>query len=384
VFAVVWALFGLYWYRTRPGNVKVYDFRKYIKYFIWLVVGFSLSVVSAQIFWNQNLLIGIMVNRVLIWYLYLPLLLYIQPSEKDIIKAIVYYTIGYFIIWTIQALTPYPIITDLRDVIELGRGSFEHSELDFGHLLNGYSLILFLLYYRTQKLTENFSFKTTIQVFGLLGLLFLLQNRGVLFFAVIVFSLALFKIHSRYRIILIPFLAALLVGAYDFSASHWNTLFQETIEQLSDPYYPRWESLSFFVFDYAPHWICNLVGNGFLSANVPAGKFIQDMMDQGYYQYDNGILGFWSQYGIIPLIVLYTVIFTLLFQKKYPFYTKAIAAHILFIPIAWNFQNADIFIFIFLIYLYAYYRELNKVAIGELYNSHRELPSMYLLKSPEN
>jgi len=94
---------------------------------------------------------------------------------------------------------------------------------------------------------------------------------------------------------------------------------------------------------------------------VPAGKIIQNLMDQGIYQYDNGMVGFWSQYGIIPLLVLYSVIFKLLFQSKFPFYVKAMAAHILFIPIAWNFGSADIIIFVILIYLFAYYRETSKL-----------------------
>lgn len=362
VFAVIWASIGFYWFRSRPGNVKVYGYLKYNKYFLWLIVGFSLSVVSAYTFWYQNLLTGIIVNRGLIWYIYIPLILYIQPTEKDIITAISYYTILYFILWVIQAITPYPIFTDLRNVIELGRARFELDKSDFGFLLPGYSLILILLYYRTQQLIESLTTEAAIKVFSLLVLFFLLQNRGALFFAVIVFGIAMFKLRSRYKIIILPIFGALLAGAYFYSADNWNALFQETIAQISDPDYNRWKSFYFFLFNYSPHWICNILGNGFLSANVQSGNFIQEMMDQGYYQYDNGILGFWSQYGIIPLIVLYTVILYLLFQKRYPFYTKALAAHVLFIPIAWNFQTADIFIFILLIYLLAYYKENKKLS----------------------
>jgi hypothetical protein len=108
--------------------------------------------------------------------------------------------------------------------------------------------------------------------------------------------------------------------------------------------------------------MCNILGNGLLSANVPAGRVIQNLMDQGYYQYDNGLVGFWSQYGIIPLMVLYTLILIVLFRKQFPFYLKAIAAHILFVPVAWNFGTADIMIFVFLIYLFAYYSEMSRSA----------------------
>lgn len=360
VFAVLWALMGLYWFRNRPGHEKVYDFRKYRIYFFWLIVGFSLSVVSAKVFWNQDVITGIIVNRYLIWYLYIPLFLYIQPSEPEIVKAISYYSVVYFILWLIQAATPYPLFTTIAEAVESGRGTFALAETDFGQLFPGYSVILILLYYKTQKFIENPTFKSSILVFGLLAFFFLLQNRGALFFAVIVFAYALFKLRIYYKILLFPVLGILIAIIYFYSAQHWNALFQETIDQLNDPNTNRWRSFYLFLFDYSPHWLCNILGNGLLSAHVPSGKVIQDLMDQGYYQYDNGLLGFWSQYGVIPLLVLYTVIFALLFRSRFPFYIKAIAAHILFIPIAWNFGTADILIFVLLIYLYAYYREQSK------------------------
>lgn len=356
VLAVVWALYGLYNFR----NNHSINLKKYNKYFYWLAIGFSLSVVSAYVYWNQDILTGIIVNRGLIFYIYLPVLLYIKPSENDIVKALTYYTFGYFIVWTMQALTPYPIISSIASAIELGRGRFERSDYDFGYLLRGYTPIAFLLYYKTQKLIENFDFRRILQVFVILVLIFMLQNRGILFFAVIVFTYSMFKIKTFYRFILIPILVSFLFIVYFYSAEHWTALYQETLQQLNDPYYNRWKSFYFFLFNYSPHWMCNVFGNGFLSANVPAGRFIQELMDQGFYQYDNGILGFWSQYGIIPIIVLYSVIFKLLFQSQFPFYTKAIAAHILFIPIAWDFHNVDIMVFVILIYLLAYYREIDR------------------------
>lgn len=361
VLAVLWAMLGLYWFRPRFGYEKIYDFRKYQKYFYWLIVGFSFSVFSAYMFWYQDLKTGIIVNRFLIWYIYLPLVFYIQPSEKDIINSIFYYTVVYFFVWTVQALTPYPLYTTLADAIELGRGKFEGSDTDFGQLIPGYSIILLLLYFKTQQLIEKPDYKAIIQVFALLGLFFLLQNRGALFFAVIVFAYAMLKLKTWYKYVLIPIFAAFIAIAYFYSAEHWNALILETIEQINDPNTPRWRSFNMFMFAYSPHWLCNILGNGLLSANVPAGKFIQNLMDQGIYQYDNGMIGFWSQYGIIPMLVLYTVIFKLLFQSKFPFYVKAMAAHILFIPIAWNFGSADIIIFVILIYLFAYYRETSKL-----------------------
>lgn len=357
VFAAIWAFMGIYWFRTQVGNSKNYAFLKYNKYFFWLVVAFSLSVVSANVFWNQNWSSGIIVNRFLIWYIFLPMLLYIQPKEEEIIRALTYYSIGYIIVWTFQAVTPYPIYSSLANSIELGRGRFELAETDFGQLLPGYPVILFLLYYKTQQMKVDPTLRNTLFAFALMIFFFLLQNRGALFVAVIIFAYTLFTIHSRYRILLIAVFVMLLSIGYFYSAEYWNALLQETIEQFNDPFANRWRSFNYFVFEYSPHWLCSFIGNGMLSANVPAGEFIQNLMDEGYYQYDNGIVGFWSQYGIIPLLVLYIVISRILLRRVMPFYMKAIAIHILIMPIAWNFGSADILILVILIYLYAYYNE---------------------------
>lgn len=361
VFAVVWALFGFYVYRRRPGHEKIFDFSRYHKYFLWLVVGFTLSVVSANMFWNQSMATGLVADRFLIWYMYIPVLFYIQSSEKEIIKALRYYAIAYFIVWVIQALTPYPIFSSLASSIEIGRGKWELAQTDFGQLLPGYPIILILLYFEMQQLIEKADFKNSLRVLILIGFFFLLQNRGSLFFAVIVFGITLFRIRSNKRILILSLFAVIIAIAYFYSAPHWNALISETVEQVNDPLSNRWMSFNLFIFHYSPHWMCNILGNGLLSSNVPAGRIIQDLMDQGYYQYDNGLVGFWSQYGIIPLMVLYTVILTILFRKQFPFYLKAIAAHILFVPIVWNFGVDDIIIFVLLIYLFAYNREMYRV-----------------------
>lgn len=367
VFALIWALLGFYWFRTRQGYPKNHAFARFNIYFFWLVAGFGLSVISAHVFWDQGWATGIIVNRGLIWYIYIPIILFIQPSAEELMKAIFFYTLLYSVVWVIQAVTPFPIYSSLASAIELGRTRFELTENEFGLLLPGYSVILFLLYYRIQLMRDNPNFSNSVFAFILLIFFFLLQNRGALFFAVIVFGYALITLRSRYKYLLVPLFGMLIYITYLYSAEHWNALLKETVEQFNDPLTNRWRSFDLFLFDYAPHWMCNFLGNGLLSANIPAGRWIQNLMDQGYYQYDNGMLGFWSQYGVIPMLVLYTVIFRIFLKKSAPFFLKAMAAHILVMPIAWNFGSADIIIFVILIYLLAYYPELQSSRVTETF-----------------
>jgi hypothetical protein len=361
-YAAIWAIAGFYWFRSRPGNYKIHNYKKYQIYFYWMMVGFLLSIIPAFIFWNQNLITSLIVNRHLIWYIFLPLILYIQPSEEEIMKALFYYMVTYMAIWTIQVVASNPITTYLESKSEWG---FELDKTDFGYILTGYTIMLYLLYYKIQVFTNNPRLKTFLPVVGILAIFFLLQNRASLFFAIIVFGLALFRFRTQYKYPLFLLFGLLVFAAYLITSNYWVTLIQETSEQLTNPDYERWKALYFFLFDYSPHWICNILGNGFLSAHVQSGLKIQELMFQGYYQADIGILGLWSMYGVIPLIVVYSIVLKILSHKEYPFFMKAIAAHILFVPIAWRFESYDIMVLVFLCYLLAYYA-VNKKEVGKL------------------
>jgi hypothetical protein len=366
VYAVAWALLGFYWFRSRPGNFKKYNYNKYRKYFYWLTTGFLLSIFPAYIFWNQDFITSLVVNRHLIWYIFLPLILYIQPSEKEIMTALFYYTVTYMAVWIIQAITPNPLTTSLVNKIELGITTFELEKSEFGYLLPGYSIMLILLYFKTQQFTENVKLKTFIPAAGMLAIFFILQNRGTLFFAVIVFGYSIFKLRTRYKPILFLFYGLIVILVYLATTPYWNALIQETTGQLNNQDYARWKSFYYYVFEYSPHWSCNIFGNGFLSTKVESGRLLQQKAVTGYYQSDIGIIGLWSMYGILPLIVIYTVISKILFRKLYPFYLKAMAAHILFVPIAWSFDLNGSLIFIIIFYLFAFFTEKDSLNRGPL------------------
>jgi hypothetical protein len=121
--------------------------------------------------------------------------------------------------------------------------------------------------------------------------------------------------------------------------------------------------------------LCDIFGNGLLSLKVESGQLIEEMMTHGYVQSDIGIIGFWSIYGILPLIVIYTVIFKILYRKFYPFYIKAMAAHILLVPICFSFNRFDSLLFIFLFYLFAYHTKNHKSM--EVQNFRRKFTTSY-------
>jgi hypothetical protein len=355
VFAFIWLLAGYIWFIPENGYYRELQRKNLNKHFFWLVIGFTLSFFTAWFFWGQDLITSVIVNRRLVFFLFIPLFFYIQPAEREIIKSLEFYTICYMCVWLAQAISPNPVTTYIETAVDAGRGVFALDETDFGYLIQGYAFMLILLYYKIQKFIEDVSFRAFIPVIMMMGIFFLLQNRGALFFAVVVFGFSFFMIKTKYKYFFILLLGALMVGAYIVTARYWSSFIAETTSQLEDPTYNRWKALNFFIFQYPPHWLCYIFGNGYLSARIDSGQYLMTMMSEGFYQADLGIIGFWSMYGVIPVLVIYSIVFRILFNGGSPFYLKAIAFHILFVPIAWGFSYYDMLLLVTLNYLSEYY-----------------------------
>lgn len=365
VFIVIWAIFGFIYYRNQPEGFSKMDFSSYRKYFYWFVAGIVISVLPAYFFWGQSILTSLIVNRGLIIYIFIPVLFVVKPDDRDIIKAVIYFTAVYMLVWLVQALfVPIPLTVPF--LVKVASGApFKIDPTDFGVLLPGYTLMLLLLYLALQRFMENSSFKTLWPAAIMFFLIFLMQNRGTLFFSMAFVLYVLLKLKSRYK----PFIVAgFVIVAFIFiykTADSWIGLFEETKQQAGDMDYNRWKALDFFIFDFSPNRICDIFGNGRFSFHTDAGANTQNLMVEGYDQSDIGLIGFWSIYGIIPVIVIILMALTMIFKKEYPLYLKALSVHILVVPIAWNFAAADALVLILLFYLFAYYAETYKLISNE-------------------
>ena len=362
VFIAAWALLGLLLYRKQPEPFSLFNYTRFRKYYLWFFAGITLSVIPAYLSWNQDIFISIIVNRALIIYAFIPLLMYIKPNDREIIRALIYYTVVYMVVWLIQALlVPIPLTVPFLNWMSMG-APFEIDPTDFGKLLPGYTLITVLFYLQLQQFRNESTFKKLIPVLLVFGVLFLLQNRGTLFFATAVFMYVLLKLKSNYKPYLMLFFAAvgalLMVYTYD----SWIALLTETTGQATDSDYNRWKALNFFLFDYSPDWLNYILGNGRLSFQTEAGVDTFLLSMDGYDQSDIGIIGFWSIYGLISVAVICILIFKVIRNSYFPFYLKALAFHMLLVPIAWNFVAADAMVLILFFYLYAYYSEANRIA----------------------
>ncbi|MDX9747914.1 MAG: hypothetical protein RBT57_05380 [Paludibacter sp.] len=366
VMMAVWMVVGVVYFRKLPETYDVFNFSSYRKYYYWLFAGIILSIIPAWFFWKHELWMSVLVNRGLIVYLFIPVLFRIKPTDKDIMRGIVYFAILYMLVWVIQAvLMPIPITMTYLTRVTLG-GQFEVEPNEFGMLIPGYPAMLLLLYLMMQQFSENATLKTLIPMVVMYAVFFLLQNRGTLFFASGVMMYVLLMMKSKYKPYHLLLYTLVGIGVLVSTSDTWLALIQETQEQAADLDYNRWKALRHFVFEYSPNWLCYILGNGRFSFHTDAGANILALSIDGYDQTDIGIIGLWSVYGILPVMVIYTIVFRIIARRDFPFYMKALAFHMLMIPIAWNFISGDAMVLVLFIYLYAYYSESSKVMSEQL------------------
>lgn len=353
----LWAFSAFVFFSSKSRTVSIYS-SKYINYTYYIFAGVLISMFSAYFSWGQSFLRTLITQRYIYSFILLPAILYIQPNESDIIKALKWISIGTILVWFINAFNPTFVSVD-EDSIQLEK----NHELDIGSYVSGIYFVVLFLYYKIQEYLNKFSWNSFMKVAILLIFLILYQNRSILIGVTPVFIYSLLKFKSKYKIFLIFLLSTILIGGIIYSWSFWESLVSQTQNQLNDTEYPRWIALNYYFNDYSPNWFCLIFGNGMPSiGNSDFGDLMKDNMENGIYASDLGMIGMWTTYGLIPLITIYSLIIRILHRREFPLYLKFISFHILIVPTIFHFwTNPGIFMFVLIMYLYSYYTEQNKL-----------------------
>ena len=220
---------------------------------------------------------------------------------------------------------------------------------------------------------KNFSWKVFIEASLLLVFIFLYQNRSMLLGVVPLFIYSLFKFRSTSKIYILIVLSVLLILGVIYTSDIWIKLINTTQSNLNETDYNRWKSLAYYFYEYSNSWFCYIFGNGFPSGgNSMMGNVMWSNFTKGIFASDLGMIGMWVDYGLIPLIAIYSILASILKNTYYPMYLKFISLHIIFVPTIFHFwANPGISFFVILIYLHAYYSELNRKLIQDVSNTDR-------------
>jgi len=353
---------SIYYYQNNNKPMILIS-KRYCWPLLGIFVAVILSFISAYLNYGQGLITSILASKAMLLYLCLPALLMAKPSFKDVEWAVYMFSVIYLIVTIVDSLLDIPIIERFDDV-SLGETHEYVSSDDFVHVLEGIHYVgmafLFSLFHLKKRISPV---SLVISLFFLVEI-FLAQNRSTLFPCVVIMLYTLCTIqHKKYKVIIRISVLCLVVFFFFLTFQNWIALFEETSKQVGDDRYNRNLALAYFLFEACPSVLECFIGNGFLS--YKSTSVMQDMMELGVFNSDVGFVGFWNQFGLIPVFVFGIILAKVIFGKRYSFITKCNAWFIAACSLTTAYFAQDCKIVWACLFLYMYsienYQTLNKI-----------------------
>lgn len=346
-----WLLFQLFYlivgFLFFGSNTKFNWFSKELKcWWIW-VLGVFLSMLPAFYIYSQTFSQSFVAYRRFLLLLQIPVLFKISPTKDEVVKALMLYFCFLWLVYFMQSVNPQIVNVDdetLEDIYENGSET----------IVVGWFFPAILLFYFLEKIIEQFKYSYLLIIFLCILFIFLEQNRSLLFSSTAIIGWSILKIKSK-RFIVIPLLLILAIIVIDYTSNIWINLFEETTQQLGNNEYNRNKAIQYFLFSASPNIWCSIFGNGFLSAH--ATTHMQDMMNLGVYNSDVGFIGYWNQFGILPIVVFMLLLLPAAIGKHNSHFIRCWAIQILICFVTISYWGG-IFILYFSLFYYLYYVDL--------------------------
>lgn len=353
VLELLWLVYGKYKYERRNLLYKA----EYSHFNLILFLCILPSAFMAYRLFNQGVMQSLISYRNLFLFYAIPVFLKIEFSTKNVIRACSYFAVTALITGILQKLeVPWLFyFSEGMESIVMGTRMNEDEVLH----IEGPEIVLIPLYFYCQKLYHKFSYKTLWWVVILFGIIFAGQNRSTLFPAAIVVGATF--IFSDFKPVLLKYLiiaAIFAVAIYVLKDSFLN-LIELTNTQVTSTYDPRVIAMNYF-FDFDRMSLGEILfGTGNISFQT--SNYVKNLQDAHIHYSDVGFVGFWSQYGILPVLLFIYFLVKGLLDKKIPAYVRVTAAHILICGVTISYFDTPIHMiwFILYFYLYKYYSFLN-------------------------
>jgi len=354
VLTLIWVLSSFYIFKKEKKIKGLYSF-KYQKYVYIILFGIFISMFSAYFTWKQNFLTTFIAQRGTYYFILFFSILYVQPTEKDIVKALKWISIGTIFVWILLHFDQNFVYFDKVNLEQINNSN-ENGITKLGFYVIGIYFVILYLYFKIGEFIEKFAWNTFIEILLLLIFLVFYQNRSMLLGVIPIFLYSFLKFKSKYKIVLIIILSSIIIGVIIYTSNIWIDMIINTQKDLKNLDYNRWKALGYYIYQYSPNWFSYIFGNGFPSGgNSSLGNLMWSNFTLGIYASDLGMIGMWTSFGLIPLIAIYGLVFRILRNHKFPLYLKFISLHILFVPTIFEFwNNPGVFFFVIFIYLYAY------------------------------
>lgn len=347
-FLYLWIIYGLFIFKNKADHSLCVH--KHIIPVIWILAGIIISMIPAYIYYGQSLTTSIIAYRTQYLWIVIPVLLYIKPTTRDIIIPLNVFSL-LFVILSLFRTYWLPNIFYYTDDQQISLLEHENEVL----VLSGLQLLLISYYYYVGKFKASTNVSNLVIVCLYLIAFFIIQNRSTLFIAVIIMGYAIIKKNSKYKFFFLSISIIFVVIIAFLTFDVWIDLIDETNSQLDNDDYNRAKAFYYFVYEANKNEVTAILGNGFLSSKTTS--LMQDMMDLGIFNSDLGIIGYWNQFGLIPIIVFIIYICKAILSKKTPFFVKATGVHILgcSMTISYFATLISIMWYSLFYYLYIYY-----------------------------
>lgn len=346
VLIVAYLIFGCIKYRRRP-RIKFAGKYNYLK---WIFIGILLSMIPAYLFYGQPITQSLVTYRAQYLIFTIPALFVISPRLEEIVKSLFLFS---FLLLGANLLVKFN-----HSLFVINETKIEHlskiGELNVLSRVGGIEYITIPFFYFLQQVKEKFTTKSMVKVLFLLFVMFIVENRSTLFPAILFTLYTFVFIKSKYKPII--WIAISIIGI--FFVMHnldvFTSLYEQTTEELGDQDYNRNKAWNYFIYMYSPHWLCYILGNGFLSAHY--SPIMQLLMEEGIYNSDVGFIGYWNQFGIIPIIAIFIMYISVLKSKNsYPFQMKLIVIYSIMCGLTTIYYGQDVKILHLALFYYLFY-----------------------------
>jgi len=337
-------LLSLFFMFTFNRRAWISDSASWLVPLWWLVLGIVLSFIPALLYYGQSFTQSFFTNRRMFELAAFPILIAMRPNEQELRSPLYAFSVVYlvsciFISFFAPEWVPHD---ESRSFIESG---------DYIHTLSGIRIVFLAYVFAFNRAMRQTNLINIAMVMFQFIVMFIAQNRTTLAAAVIVAVYVLYTMRmNSNKLIIIAFLVISVLLMALYTAGQWNSLYLETISQLTNPEYNRNKSVMYMVA--SRDWIRYLLGDGFISANV--NPILHVLQDSGIYHSDVGFLGFWHQYGVIPTITIIVLTIKGLTHKK-SFLVKASAIYIIIGAVTLSYFALSETLLWLSIYMYLYY-----------------------------
>jgi len=350
--------------------------------FTWLIlISILPSMYMAGVLFHQSFIQDIISYRYFSIYLTIPILLYIKPSEKEVTDALYYFGV---ILITVSIVGTYifPSILQLTGRFEnLLDRTLSNKNDDFLIIPPSatYWVLLIPLYYYCYKLWSGYDKQYLLRALFLYAIFVAFQNRSSLFPATIFVAITFMKIKFNNRFIK-PFITIILGGiAVYLSFDIIQGLIEQTEREMNSDYDPRIIATNYFL-DTRGRSIWELLfGTGNIS--FVTSDYVKILQHRHIHYSDVGFIGFWHQFGILPILIFSYYLLKCLLSKEQPWNSRFLALHIIICAttISYFAMTAHIMWFVFFYYQYCYYKaESNPFEIEETNKDYIEEQNIFV------